>query len=139
LISIRSVRHRRFDPAQGIDFIKQRLEGIVGRDGYLHRLSRSPISAIEQLADCRNSRSLALCSQRQACQFDNNRRRMLARELITTLAFTKDFLVTVAGLFSGNIIAQRSWPSLSLKSAPVHRDLARLIRERAHERLASVV
>jgi hypothetical protein len=44
------VGHRRFDPAPGIDFIKQLLEGIVGRDGYLHRLSRSSISAIEQLA-----------------------------------------------------------------------------------------
>src|SRR6516164_1200853 len=101
LTSIRSVGHRRVDPAPGIDFIKQQLEGIVGRDGYLHRLSRSSISAIEQLADCRNPSSLALCSQRQACQFDNNRRRMLTREIlyiaqnfgaptrITTLAFPK--------------------------------------------------
>jgi tetratricopeptide (TPR) repeat protein len=35
LISIRSVRHRRFDPTPGIDLIKQQLEGIVGRDGDL--------------------------------------------------------------------------------------------------------
>ena len=102
MISIGCVGDRRFDPAQGIiDFIKQQLEGIVGRDGYLHCLSRSSISAIEQLADCRNPSSLALCSQRQACQFDNNRRRMLTREFlhiaqnfgaptrITTLAFPK--------------------------------------------------
>ena len=101
LISIRGVRQRRFDPAPGIDLIKQQLEGIVGGDGYLHHLSRSSISAIEQLADCRNPSSLALCSQRQACQFDNNRRRMLTREFlhiaqnfgaptrITTLAFPK--------------------------------------------------
>src|SRR6516225_4939598 len=77
LISIRGLRHWRFDPAPGIDLIKQQLEGIVGGDGYLHHLSRSSISAIEQLADCRNPSSLALCSQRQACQLDNNRRRML--------------------------------------------------------------
>jgi hypothetical protein len=31
-ISNRIVRHRRFDPAPGIDLIKQQLEGIVGRD-----------------------------------------------------------------------------------------------------------
>jgi len=60
LTSIRSVGHRRVDPAPGIDFIKQQLEGIVGRDGYLHRLSRSSISAIEQLANCSNPRSLVL-------------------------------------------------------------------------------
>ena len=121
LISIRGVGHRRFDPAQGIDLIKQQLEGIVGRDGYLHRLSRSSISAIEQLADCRNPRSLALCPQRQACQLDNNRRRMLTREFlqiahnfgaptrIATLALTKfQFFLSVTDLFSGNIIAQWS-------------------------------
>src|SRR6516164_10816513 len=101
LISIRGVGHRRFDPAQGIDLIKQQLEGIVGRDGYLHCLSRSAISAVEQLANCRNPSSLALRFQRQACQLDNNRRRMLTREFlhlaenfgaptrITTLALTK--------------------------------------------------
>jgi hypothetical protein len=31
------VRHRRFDPALGIDLIKQQLEGIIGGDGDFHR------------------------------------------------------------------------------------------------------
>jgi exodeoxyribonuclease-5 len=68
------VGHRRFDPAPGIDFIEQQLEGITGRDGYLHRLSRSSISAIEQLADCRNPRSLVLRFQRQASKLDDSLR-----------------------------------------------------------------
>ena len=101
MISIGCVGDRRFDPFPDIDLIKQQLEGIVGRDGYLHHLSRSSISAVEQLADCCNPSSLALCSQRQPCQLDNNRRRMLTREFlhlaenfgaptrITTLALTK--------------------------------------------------
>jgi hypothetical protein len=76
------MRHRRFNPAPGIDFIKQQLEGITSRDGDLHRLSRPSVSAIEQLADRSNPSRLALCSQRQACQFDNNRRRMLTREFL---------------------------------------------------------
>jgi hypothetical protein len=120
-----------FDPAPGIDLIKQQLEGITRGDGDLHGLSGSPVSAIEQLADCSNPGSLALRFRRQACQLDNNSRRMLASQFlhvpknlgaptrITTLALTKfqfsSFSVT--GLFSGNIITQRSWPPLSLKSA----------------------
>ena len=101
MISIGCVGDRRFDPFPDIDLIKQQLEGIVGRDGYLHHLSRSPICAIEQLADCRNPSSLALRFQRQASQLDNSRWRMLTREFlhiaqnfgaptrITTLAFPK--------------------------------------------------
>ena len=99
LISIRGVRYRRVDPASSIDLIKQQLEGIVGRDGDLDRLSRSAISAVEQLADCRDPSSLALRFQRQACKLDNSRWRMLTRQFlhiaqnfgaptrITTLAF----------------------------------------------------
>jgi hypothetical protein len=95
------VGHRRFDPAQGIDLIKQQLEGIVGRDGDLYRLSRSSISAIEQLADCRDPRSLVLRFQRQASKLDDSLRSILARQFlhlaenfgastrITTLAFPK--------------------------------------------------
>ena len=120
LISIRSVRHRRFDPAPGIDFIKQQLEGIVGRDGYLHRLSRSSISTIEQLADCSNPGSLALRSQRQACQLDNNRRRMLTREFlhiaqnfgaptrIATLALTKFVFAALLAAATASANAQQS-------------------------------
>src|SRR6516162_3996287 len=101
MISIGCVGDRRFDPFPDIDFIKQQLEGIVGGDGYLHHLSRSSISAIEQLADCRNPSSLALCSQRQACKLDDSLRSILARQFlhlaenfgaptrITTLALTK--------------------------------------------------
>jgi hypothetical protein len=62
--------------------IEQQLDTITGRDGDLHCLSRSFIPAIEQLADCSNPGSLALGFQRQACQFDNNRRSMLAREFL---------------------------------------------------------
>ena len=50
-ISIRSVGHRRFDPASRIDLIKQDLEGITGGDGDLHRLSRPSISTVEQFAN----------------------------------------------------------------------------------------
>ena len=57
MISIWGVRHRRLDPAPGIDLIKQQLEGITSGDGDLHRLSRSSISAIKQLADCSNAGS----------------------------------------------------------------------------------
>jgi hypothetical protein len=56
-------------PAHGIDLLHKEPKGIKriarGR-GDLHRLSRSSISAIEQLADRRNPGCLALCLQRQA-------------------------------------------------------------------------
>jgi hypothetical protein len=48
------VRPRRFDPASGIDLIKQQLDWINSGNGNLHRLSRSSMSAVEQLADCSN-------------------------------------------------------------------------------------
>ena len=76
------MRHRRFDPASGIDLIKQQLEGITSGDGDLHRLSGPAISAIEQLADCSNPRSLVPRSQRKASEFDDNRRSMLARQFM---------------------------------------------------------
>ena len=38
----------------GIDLIKQQLDWIAGGNGDLHRLSRSSISAIEQLPNCSN-------------------------------------------------------------------------------------
>jgi hypothetical protein len=101
MISIGCVGHRRFDPFPSIDLIKQHLERITGWDGDLHRLSRSSICAIEQLANCRNPRGLVLRFQRQACQLDNSLRSMLARQFlhlaenfgaptrIATLALTK--------------------------------------------------
>jgi hypothetical protein len=56
-------------PADGIDLLHQEPKGIKGiargRED-LHSLSRSSISAIEELADCRNPGCLALCLQRQA-------------------------------------------------------------------------
>jgi hypothetical protein len=76
------VRHRRFDPALGIDLIKQQLEGIIGGDGDFHRLSRSSISAIKQLADCSNAGSLAPRYQRQACELDDSLPNMLARQFL---------------------------------------------------------
>jgi hypothetical protein len=72
------VGQRRFDPAPGIDLIKQQLEGIVGRDGDLHHLSGSSISAIEQLADCSNPSSLVLRLQRQASKLDDSLRVSIA-------------------------------------------------------------
>src|SRR5262249_4616253 len=60
----------------------QQLEGITGGNGDLHRLSRVSISAVEQFADCSNPGSLALRSQRQACQLGNNRRTMLTRKFL---------------------------------------------------------
>jgi hypothetical protein len=82
MISIWIVRYRRVDPASSIDLIKQHLEGIIGGDGDLHRLSRPSVCAIEQLAYCRNPSCLALRFQRQASKLDNNRRSMLARQFL---------------------------------------------------------
>jgi hypothetical protein len=82
MISIGCVGHRRFDPFPSIDLIKQHLERITGWDGDLHRLSRSSICAVEQLANCRNPRGLVLRFQRQACQLDNSLRSMLARQFL---------------------------------------------------------
>ena len=82
MISIWIVRHRRFDPASSIDLIKQQLEGINGGDEDLHRLSRSSISAVEQLANCSNPRSLAPRPQRQACELHYNRRSILAGQFL---------------------------------------------------------
>ena len=71
------MRQRRFDPAPGIDIIKQQLDWITSGNGNLHRLSSSSISAVEQLADCSNPSTLAFRFHRQACQLDNNRRTVL--------------------------------------------------------------
>src|SRR5215510_11339658 len=79
-ISNRIVRHgRRFGPAPGINLIKQHLDGILGGHDNLQSLSRSTVSAIEQLADCRNADTLVLRFQRQTCEFGNDRRSMLTR------------------------------------------------------------
>jgi hypothetical protein len=92
---------RRFVPAPGVDIVKQLLDDITGGGEDLYHLSRSSISAVEQLADCSDPRSLVLRIQRQASKLDDSRWRMLTREFlyiaqnfgaptrITTLAFPK--------------------------------------------------
>jgi hypothetical protein len=81
MTSIWIVRYR-LDPFPGIDLIKQHLDWIIGGDGDLHRLPRSSVSAIKQLADCSNPGSLALRSQRQAGELDDRLRSMLARQFL---------------------------------------------------------
>jgi hypothetical protein len=53
-------------PVQSIDLFEQQLKGILSWRGDFHGLSRSAISAIEELADRSNPGGLALCLQRQA-------------------------------------------------------------------------
>ena len=50
--------------------------------GVLHGLSRSPVSTVEQLADCGDTGSLALRLQRQVRKFDDGRRCRLAGQLL---------------------------------------------------------
>jgi integrase len=61
-------------PADGIDLLHQdpkEIKRIAHGRGDLHCLSRSSISAIEELTDCRNPGCLALCLHmlRHACGF----------------------------------------------------------------------